>query len=281
MELLPSCVFILIILFGPILFGKAQQYEITLDECSSDLLKSYEDVVNHWWNDLKRISHLDNKKYIHKLVSFVCTNGNKSNCGIIIGGPRDSGKTNGLVFLSEAAKKLGHNVFHINLKSVTSSLDVEDILHRFSWNIMNAIQNMEDTDTLQCVYNNIVKCHQIEQSWAMVIEWIKGIAAALGIIVATVFAVIPSYVRFPKPTWILMLLAVFYFLCWAIPNFSVTVMYYTYFSGTLIKERIALGKWNTIFCCLDAIGSCKSRKPILAIRDVNNFPNDQLHAFLV
>ena len=50
------------------------------------------------------------------------------------------------------------------------------------------------------------------------------------------------------------------------------------FSGTLIKERIALGKWNTIFCSLDAIGSCKSQKPILAIRDVN-FPNDQLHTF--
>ena len=144
MELLPSCVFILIVLFG-----KAQQYEITLDdECGSDLLKSYEDVVNHWWNDLKRIPHLGNMKYIHKLVSFICSNVNKSNC-MIIGGPRDSGKTTGLVFLSEAAQKLGHDVFHVNLKSATSSLDIEDIMHHFSWNVINAIQNIEDTDTLQ------------------------------------------------------------------------------------------------------------------------------------
>ena len=129
------------------------------------------------------------------------------------------------------------------------------------------------------MYNNTVKCPQIEQSWVVVIEYIRRITAVLGITVATVFAVIPSYIRFLKPTRVLMLLAVFYFLCWTIPNFSVTVMYHTYFSGTLIKERIALGKWNTIFCCLDAIGSCKSQKPILAIRDVKNFPDDQLHTF--
>ena len=168
---------------------------------------------------------------------------------------------------------------HVNLKSATSSLDIKDIMHHFSWNVMNAIQNIEDTDTQQCVYNNTVKCPQIEQSWVVVIEYIRRITAVLGITVATVIAVIPSYIRFLKPTRVLMLLAVFYFLCWAIPNFSVTVMYHTYFSGTLIKERIALGKWNTIFCCLDAIGSCKSQKPILAIRDVKNFPNDQLHTF--
>ena len=53
------------------------------------------------------------------MVNFVCAKDNKTykalNC-MIIGGPRDRGKTTRLVFLSEAAEKLGHDVFHINLK---------------------------------------------------------------------------------------------------------------------------------------------------------------------
>ena len=81
-------------------------------------------------------------------------------------------------------------MFHINLKQVSNSFHVEELMCRFSIEIMNVIQNVDSVNTLKCVYNNIMECHHIKQFWLVVTEWLKVITATLGIAIAGIFPVI-------------------------------------------------------------------------------------------
>ena len=46
-------------------------------------------------------------------------------------------------------------------------LDVGEVLRDFSWDVMEAIHNMNDVGKLKCVYNNMMKCRKIKQSSVM------------------------------------------------------------------------------------------------------------------
>ena len=133
----------------------------------------------------------------------------------------------------------------------------------FSIEIMNVIQNVDSVNTLKCVYNNIMECHHIKQFWLVVTEWMKVITATLGITIAGIFPVITRCFVIPwalRPRWYLMFVIVLFLLS-VIPD-SITVMYHVYFSGSLLQGRIALGEWNAIFCCLNAVGRCSRLLPM-------------------
>ena len=74
--------------------------------------------------------------------------------------------------------------------------------------------------------------------------------------------------------WYIFILVII--LCWAFLDCA-TITYWLYFSGLFIQDRIVNGDWNMAFCCIDAIGNCKSLRPILTIRDVENFGVQNLY----
>ena len=142
------------------------------------LLNSYEEVKDFWWNHLNTLPHLDSKEYIHKLVDFINDEDSKISYCLIVGGAKDIGKTTGIIFVSEAATRLGHDVFHLNLKTIGDMLDVGEVLRDFSWDVMEAIHNMNDVGKLKCVYNNMMKCRKIKQSrkmWYIFILFFVGL----------------------------------------------------------------------------------------------------------
>ena len=91
------------------------------------LLNSYEEVKDFWWNHLNTLPHLDSKEYIHNLIDFINDEDSKISYCLIVGGAKNIGKTSGIIFVSEAASRLGHDVFHLNLKTIGDMLDVGEV----------------------------------------------------------------------------------------------------------------------------------------------------------
>ena len=215
-------------------------------------MNSYEEVKELWWNHLNTLPHLDSKEYIHKLVDFIYDeDSNKSYC-LIVGGAKDIGKTTGIIFVSEAATRLGHDVFHLNLKTIGNMLDVGEVLRDFSWDVMETIHNMNDVGKLKCVYNNTMKCRKIKQSSVM-----RDIIATVSIstVLTVAYTVFGYVIKFVRKMWNFYILVIIP--CWAFLDCA-TITYWLYFSGLFIQDRIANGDWNTAFCCIDAIGNCKN-----------------------
>ena len=75
---------------------------------TTDLMTEYEAVLYSWWNRSHIIPHnyINHKKYIRMVTEFVSDNDNKEI--LIIGGPKDIGKT---IFLN-----VGYYVFNVDLK---------------------------------------------------------------------------------------------------------------------------------------------------------------------
>ena len=82
-------------------------------DVKDELIYSYEVIVNATWTR-KEVPHLDSKAYITALVKYISDDTISDT--LLVGGPKDSGKTKGLVFVLLAARKMGYAVFELNMK---------------------------------------------------------------------------------------------------------------------------------------------------------------------
>ena len=236
-------------------------------------MSAYEEVLRFCWNGHKQFPHIDSREYINELANTI--HSDKKSQGLVIGGPKDSGKTTGIVFMSEAASKLGRHVLQLNLKGAVETMQIRILLRDFAHKLMSTIKEM-DINVQKCVYNNISQCQGIDQSWGVAIDSMKAIITALGI--GSLITAISNIVEFVGWKWYFALMIFLLILVWAASEISATVRYWIYFFGFSIQYRIENSDWSTAFCCLNAIGQCNI-KPILIIRDVKNFASRHLHQF--
>ena len=228
-------------------------------------LSTYEEVVRLCWNEHKQFPHIDSREYINELAKTI--HSNKKSQDLVIGGPKDSGKTTGIMFMSKAAIKLGRHVLELNLKGGVEITQIRTLLSDFAHKLMSIVKEI-NINAQKCVYDNISQCQGIGQSWGVVIDSMKVIITALGIgSLVTALRKTVQFVGWKRYFALLMFLLI---LVWAASEISATVRYWIYFFGFSIQYRIENSDWSTAFCCLNAIGQC-SIKPILIIRDVKNF----------
>ena len=240
-----------------------------------NFMNTYEQIVNSCWKENKQFPHINSRQYIQELANTIHAGSDQKSQGLVIGGPKDSGKTTGIIFMSKAAIQLGQDVLQLNLKGAVEVMQIKTLLNNFAHNLMNKIKGM-NINGQKCVYDNISQCQGIDQSWGVVIDSIKAIITALGI--GSVITAVTNTVEFIGWKWHLALLIMLLILVWGASEINSTVRYWIYFSGFSIQYRIGNSDWSTAFCCLNAIGHCNIR-PILIIRDVKNFESQHLHQF--
>ena len=72
---------------------------------------------------------------------------------LIVGGPKDSGKTTGIKFVSRAAVNLGYHSIHLNLKGTVDSSGVRKVMNEFTQDFLEEILKVNN---VSCVYYNVL-----------------------------------------------------------------------------------------------------------------------------
>ena len=70
---------------------------------------------------------MDNKNYIYSLCEYV-TSLQYSGKAMIVGGPKDQGKSRGLMYFMVAVKRKRYRLLEVNLKGVAVEVDVRKTL---------------------------------------------------------------------------------------------------------------------------------------------------------
>lgn len=201
---------------------------------------------------------MNNKDYIRRMASFI-SEGFPENKVLVVGGPKDSGKTTGILFLSQAAVEAGYYVIHLNLKATTDSSDVKRQLEYFYSDLLNSIIGM-DTG---CILYNILSCPAIQRTWsayfvqAMQLLVTMGVGGGLVYLFQKILTLRWLYI-----TVLTVILSFFIY--------HTDVLYRLSFSVLQIEGCFSNGDWSTISCSLNAINKCDSRVLILFIRDIKN-----------
>ena len=240
-----------------------------------ELMNAYEKITGSWlpkYTDGHKLPpRLDSKEYIETMARYVSQSGSFYNTGkrvLIVGGPKDSGKTNGIIFLSRAAEDVGYHVINLNLKGL---VDAKSALEMFSWQFIEDVYNMNDAQ-FSCVYVELLRCPAIERSWGMFFDKVVTLAMTIG--VATI-----SYLFQRKWYEILLLFLIVGTIAYCLNEYNPKILHHLSFTAFSIQERISNGDWPTIICSINAIANCHTMGPILFIRDVKNLQPKYLHMF--
>jgi len=211
---------------------------------------------------------------------------------LIIGGPKDSGKSCGIEFMKLAAEKIGYNVFQLNLKGSVTSLKIQHVMEKFSWDVSNKVLALNDHVQLKCLYYEMFKCPGVQLSsksldyfWS-IMQFItlpllcSGIVFVMEKLTARVVGMAQNIRPLFRLWFIILLLIITLQSHEPVSQFTTLIRYKWSFSAYLIRDRIAAGDWSTTYCCLDAFKKCSDHEAILIVRDIKNFPPDNLHHFL-
>ena len=80
-------------------------------------LNEFNKYLDDYWHNVSefhtaQLPFFGHRPYVEELVRTIVTHRRV----LIVGGPRDSGKTTGLIFMASAAKSVGYSIIDINLK---------------------------------------------------------------------------------------------------------------------------------------------------------------------
>ena len=249
----------------------------------TDLLNTFEAVLDSCWNGTEEFPYVDNKEYIRKMAQHVTMPRAERKQILVIGGAKDTGKTTGLFFFSRAAASLGYFVFEVDLKGTTDIKSMERVLRHLARDTVYTILQMDDVNELVCTFNKIIQCPAITESWGMVVDYIVAIVTTGGIGLALARCVnylqLANLLRSRFRVILIILTLVILLFSWysgILRSRLIRLMYHLSFTMFLLQQRIAQGEWATTFCSYNAIASCTTYGPIFVVRDVENFqPSDQ------
>ena len=101
---------------------------------------------------------LDHNNYVEELARTIA----KHDHILIVGGPRDVGKSAGLVFMGDAAQQVGYSIIDINLKGTASYAHVRTLMKQVSWEIVDKLMSIED---YKCVITNLLTCRAMRDKY--------------------------------------------------------------------------------------------------------------------
>ena len=255
-------------------------------DVKDELIYSYDVVVNATWTR-KEVPHLDNKAYITALVEYISDDTISDT--LLVGGPKDSGKTKGLVFVLLAARRMGYAVFELNLKRSVDEQSLKRVMEDFSWQFTDFFEDISDSSKLKCVYDVLRDCPTIKTSWhesyTSVIETIMTFisylftATALGVIPVYIYKWMINSVQYHRGLWedmrpwlgfAIIVLMISFLLPPKLLMYKVSYLVHGF------KQQVANGDWDVVFCSLNSVESCDILKPILVINDVKKIQGKHL-----
>ena len=120
------------------------------------------------------IPFFNSKSYLHTLTSYV--NRNEIRHVMIIVGPKDSGKSEGILQLKPYWQKEGHMLIDVNLKGESYNVNTKVAMTLVSKEVMNHLQNSENHSKLLSLYNNAsLQCsdHYVPGLLEQLIRWME------------------------------------------------------------------------------------------------------------
>ena len=266
--------------------------------CYEKMLVAYKEINSFDWTEyaenltlgkddigwVVKVPHLDAKEYIDTLIAYVCRRATRT---LIVGGPKDIGKSMGISFVRRSALKAGFTVFQMNLKGKIEEVDIKKVVYDLSWDITEMMMNVEENKEMACMLEQVQLCHIIKQSWKLPYQyfveyihyWIPAVVSILSLSVVlamwsslrhVIMICLSKHLKLSLSLAVLMI-ALLSYVQW--PWYFIQIKYFL----LLIQTRASEGDWSTMFCCLNSIKHCTSNGPILIIRDVKNLQPQRLH----
>ena len=278
--------------------SKKDEFWSTL--CYEKMLVAYKEINSFDWTEyaenltrgkrdirwVAKVPHLDAEEYIDTLIAYVCGEASRT---LIVGGPKDIGKSKGISSVRRSALKAGFTVFQMNLKGKIQEADIKKAVYYLSWDITEMMMNVEENKEMACMLEQVQLCHIIKQSWKMPFQyfveyihyWIPAVVSILSFLTLSVVLAMWSSLRHVIMIWLskhlklsLSLAVLIALLSYVqLPWYFIQIKYFL----LLIQTRASEGDWSTMFCYLNSIKHCTSNGPILIIRDVKNLQPQRLH----
>ena len=222
-----------------------------------------------------KVPHLDAKEYIDTSIAYVCGEVTRT---LIIGGPKDIGKSKGISSVHRSALKANFIVLKMNIKGTIEEADIKKVVYDISWDITEMMINVAENKEMACMLDQVQLCHTIKQSWnlpfqctvELIHHWIPAIVSILSSLTLSVVVATWSSLRLAIRVWLskhlklsLSLAVLIAFLSNVqLPWYFIQMKYSLFL---IHSDRGSEGDWSTMFCCLNSIKHCTSYGPILTL----------------
>ena len=137
--MLLSWMYIAVFIF-PLVAIESKEDEFWSTICYEKMLVAYKEInsfnLTRGKDDIGwvvKVPHLDAEKYIDTLIAYVCDR--PATTTLIIGGPKDIGKSKGISFIHRSALKAGFTVFEMNLKGEIEEAYIKKAVYDLSYRV--------------------------------------------------------------------------------------------------------------------------------------------------
>ena len=109
-------------------------------------------------------------------VQFVSSGGQPLKRVLVVGGPKDLGKSTGIFYTKIAVEDIKfNNTFSIDLIGAVEESDSAKILSLFAFEIVEFIWK---NSTKRCIYQGLSECLAIKTSWKVVYDKLASVSLA-------------------------------------------------------------------------------------------------------
>ena len=226
----------------------------------------------------------NSKDYVRALARHVANR--KQKFAMVIVGPKDIGKSTGIVEMTRHWKSLGHIIIDLNLKGMPTAINGNKVMHIISKQLMREIKTFD-----LVTYGRIHECTSTmctDQFSVRIVMWLmqnfNSVISFLGITFATLFGksfyrIRRLYINFTYIFWTLVISIVLFLIVLLFEWFIFPHIMYEAFQP--IDRDLEDGDWTTLICYMNCITGAKPQnRTILIIREITNLDNQTLHECL-
>ena len=225
------------------------------------------ELANNHYND---VPFINNKEYLGNLSSYAGSSIIKK--PLIIIGPKDSGKSEGLALMSKAWKNIGHKILDINFKgslTVNGNKIMPYVSHELL-KLLSSVKFYSYQDLFEIVFTDCAM--NVEESSLMtLVKWITTHHKSILSIITSLAAILVILkTRFLFLCSLILLLIILLYFLWFNPIPFIEYM-------RPINYTITNGDWQTLICYLNKLTEIKpDNRPILLIREFNKMDDSTL-----
>ena len=167
----------------PVVTIESKEDKLWFTSCYEKMLVAYKEINSFDWTEyaenltlgkddigwVVKVPHVDAEEYIDTLIAYVCRRATRT---LIVGGPKDIGKSKEISFVHRSALKSGFTVFEMNLKGKIEEAYIKKAVYDLSWDITEMMMNVKENKEMACMLDQIQLCHVIKQSWKLPLQYI-------------------------------------------------------------------------------------------------------------
>jgi len=235
------------------------------------------------------IPQINSRHYLNSLAMHVASE--ISLTVMVVVGPKDSGKSEGISQMTWMWKEIGHFVLDLNLKGRPQHVKGEDVMNALSKELVEQLQVL-DYDTYLHIHECVASmCLKNLSMRTRLVRWIfsnltfcmTGIVGAI----ATLFlgGYCSKIEELYKIKWayrcFIAVLGIAGMFTISSVVVSIIFPYFIYETLQPIDLTLRNGDWETTICYLNCIATEQPQnRPVLIIREIINFDSDTLHKCL-